>query len=471
MKANRAIYVSFDRMIIVTLWVCISIEIVSLFLDNELFNFGAKLSIIFGLLLLIICVKRGVGGYPAKIFTVLFILFFVQRIILLSIDPDNFVYAIKLYESDINNALLYLFYSIIAILLGFSFGIALSSMKRSRGQSYLNYGIFKKNSYRDKWIKISYVILFLNYFILLYLKQGFGVVPPGEYSWMLRPMVVAGLMFMVSILLLTQSDIMLSDYEKKALKIFIILSIGSFIISGSRGAFLTSLLYVFFTKCITGDMRVKAKTLILLSLMIPFLTVYVAVINFYRNFQQASFLDPSVTMGSIIDYNYLLDQMNPTIMLNFYSRRMNGFDYLVSALKKQEELSSHASIKYEVLRGIDSLYPGSLFEHGTDPGLWVPEVLRNIDMSTHTYFKETLDLISMSLIFFGYLGGPIYLFIFFFITALILFSKVGVVTKLIITNILILQTFGTGFFSSLFKNLSELLGMYVVVVILIRCRW
>ena len=252
MKANRAIYVSFDCMIIATLSVCILIEIVSLFSDNELFNFRAKLSIIFGLLLLIICVKRGVGGYPAKIFTVLFILFFVQRIILLSIDSDFFVYPIQLDGSDINNALLYLGYSIIAILLGFSFGMALSSMKRSKEQSCLNYGIFEKNSYRDKWIKISYVILFLNFIILLYLKQGFGVVPPEEYNWMLRPMVVAGLMFMVSILLLMQHDIMLSDYEKKKLKIFIILSICSFIISGSRGALLTFLLYVFFTKMYYG---------------------------------------------------------------------------------------------------------------------------------------------------------------------------------------------------------------------------
>jgi len=465
MKANRSIYLSFDYMIIVTLLVCISIEFVSLFLDNEIFSFGAKVSIIFGLLLLIVCVKRSVGGYPFKIFTLFLILYFVQRIILLSINPDPFVYPIDVNEYDINYALLYLFCSIIVILLGFIIGIVLSSMKKSKGRSDLNYGIFKANSYRDKWIKISYVLLFANYFVLFYFRHGYGVLPPEEYAWVFRPLRALGIMFLGNVFLLVQSHIKLSDYEKKTLKIFIVLYVVSIIISGSRAALFMIPVAVVVVKFIIGDTRIRAKTLILLSLIIPLLAVYVVFINFYRTFLQESFVDPSVSVTSIIDYNSLLNKISLTDVLDFFSMRMNGFDLLVGALKKQDLLSSYINIKYQLVTLIDSLYPGSLFEHGMDPGLVIPLILRDIDMSTYVLSKEHMHLIGMSSVYFGYWGGLIFLFIFFFIVALILFSKGDIIIKLIITNILIIYTFETGFIDGIFQNLSETLIMYGLVVI------
>ena len=452
MRGNRDIYVSFDTIIMVTLFVCLSIEFVLLFFDSELFNFQAKLSIILGLFLLIVCVKRSIGGYPFKLFTIFLILYFVQRIILLSIDPAYFDFPIHLDETDINHALLFLFFSSITILMGFSFGIALSSLERLRKQSYLNYGIFKTNSYRKTWIKISYVILFAHLFVLLFLKQGFGVIPAGEFSWMLRPIRVWQLMFGVNILLLMQSHIKFVNSEKKALKVFIVLSVGAMIISGSRAALFSIPFAIIMAKFIIGDFRVKAKTIILLSLLIPFLSVYFTFINAYRGILQQSYADPSVTRS--IDYYDLLNRINMIDSINFLSVRMNGFDLLVAALKKQDELSNYLNIKDSVLTIVDSLYPGSLFEHAIEPAQVIPTVLRNVDMSAFIFSGEHLNLIAMSFIYLGYFGGFIFLFIFSFITALVLFSKKDVVIKLIIVNILIFYTFETGFIESIVQNLS-----------------
>lgn len=471
MKSNRTLYFSFDFIMIVTLLVCISLEMNSLFLDNELFNFAAKSSIIVGLLFLTFCVRLNVGGYPFKLFMIFFILFFVQRVIVLSYNPDIFVYPIDVDGNDINTALVYLLLSIIAIICGFSVGISFSSMKRSRNLRYVNYGIFEIERYRNKWLNISFVFLLAHFFVLLGLGHGFGVLPPEKFAWIFRPLRVLSIIFSGNIFLLIQNKITLKPIEIKRLKIFTALYVISLIISGSRSALFAVPVSILFIKYTTGSaLRIKAKLLLLLALSVPLVSVYVGVINAYREYLQTSFADSSVLLSSIMNYDNLLSRIDVMDVIDLFSRRMNGFDLLVSSLKKQVELSSYISLKSQVLTIVDSFYPGSLFQHGMDPGDVIPLVLRDVDFSLLDHFvfsKEHMHLIGMSDVYFGYFGGLIFLFIFFFITTLVLYSKIDFIAKLIVANIFIFYPFETGFIDGIFQNFSEQLIMYGLLVMLI----
>lgn len=464
MRANRVFYVNINHIIIVLLLVCISVVVVYLHEDNVLFSYNAKLSIIVGLFFLIFCVKRSIGGYPFKLFTLFLVAYFIQRILLLLIDPDLFDFKrISLTESDVNSALLFLFFSIIAILLGLSLGSMFSGPKRAREQSCLNYGILTTSYYRGKWIKISYALLAIYLFALLILKQGYGVLPGGVYSWLLRPTRILPVILAVNILLLMQSHIKLSDWEKRALKIFVVLYVFGVLISGSRGAFFSVPMSVLMIKFITGDLRIKAKFVILLLLMIPVLSLALGALNVYRANLQLAYRDASA--ANLIDYSNVWRTTNLLYIFDLLSIRMNGFDLLAATMNKQAELIKYFNIKDSVLTMIDSLYPGTLFEYGIEPSSVVPLVFRDIDVSVLVLYGEHLHLISMSFIYFGYFGGLIFLMLFYFITARILFSiKKDVVVKIIIANMFVFYPFETGFLEGIFNNLFEQLVVYGIIV-------
>jgi hypothetical protein len=460
---NRPI--DFESILILLLLVSMVVLGCSMFYDNPLFGFWTKVVVFSALGGHCVLIRRGLGGFPFKLFSLLVFLYFFQRMILFSFDSTYFTYPISLVESDVQRALLFLFSSILLAAIGMEIGGKVVSPKMVGPLNERDYSFFTHPSFVGDWLKISFLVLFTHFSVMFFLGEGIGVLPPGALAWLLRPTRAIGMIFIVNFLLFLQQDLSLTRWQGYFLRWFIVLYMLSIVVSGSRSALLIVPFFYLVGKCILGEMKVRLKYLLLFAAFLPLLSVYVASVNLYREYLQTTHFQNVQGVASFSEASGRMSSVGAFDALEFFSRRLNGFDLLVSAIIKEKELAEHISFFNEVLVMVDTLYPGSLFEHGMDPGLVIPLVFRKIDSQTIlTFSKEHMHFLGMSIVYFGWLGGLVMLLLFYSAVGAILFSRMNVFLKLLMAQLLIVYPFETGFLSDFFKNGSETLVMFWCVV-------
>lgn len=463
---ERGNYIHINFILILVLWCSIAVMFYSLFTENAVFDVKTKILVITGLVFLLICIKKNIGGPLFEIFTIFLFLYYIQRIVLLAINPDYFAFklSITMDKADVNGSLLYLLVAIVAILLGYSFGGNMAGRSRSKDLNIVNDAVLSKNIYRKIWIVISLLLLFVKVFILLYLRQGFGVVPPSYYAWVLRPLEFLAMILMVNIVLSLQNDIKLSKVEERWLKWFIFIYLLVLIISGSRAALLSILMYVFSLKFLL-DRRISIKQLIVIMCIFLMSLASFPIVNIYRGYLQEKYIVQSAD-NSYYDYSGYYDRFNVIDSINFLSERMNGFDLLVASIAKKDILSTYFDVKVALLQCLDTLYPGSLFVQEYSPGEIIPMVLRNFNMSDFLFHREHMNLIGMSQIYFGYIGGIFFLFILCLVTAFVIFSTNSIFIKLLFIQLFIIYPFENGFIEGIFQLFSMNAAMYSVFIVI-----
>jgi len=455
------------RLILVLIIIGLTIFLISGSSDvNVVFDWqGLVISLLILFIITFLLIFR-IGGRGFEIFSLFFIFYFLQRIVLLNYEFEFFTFPrVVITAQDNNSALCLLLFFTLMIASGFELtGKKFNINKTNKFDLYIG-----NKRFINSWIFLSYNVLAMQYILLLFFNVGIGSIEPGQYAWIFRPLRAISVLSIGVLYIFIQNKVSISNSTKKSLSIFIALLLIFNILSGSRASILSLIISVLFIKILLGEDFVKKKYIYCSIVLIPILSLFFLFINEYRSYLQNFPSDNIFGFMSNTNFYDLVKNFNMLSSIEFLSLRMNGYDVFIASFVRSNELIPNMLISNHFLQIIDSLYPGSLFDGGPESAIAVVEILREVSIENYIFHREFINLIGMAYIYFGVIGGGIFLLTIFYIISYYLYSQdISIIIKLIILSSVLFYSFESGFLPSIFVNLSEQIIFYLIIIIIIN---
>jgi len=428
------------------------------------------------LLALVLCCLALFRDFFLDTVVILFSAFFLQRILVIYIWPDQLDYQHYLYiaRETMTLALVFTLFCAGAVWVGSWFANSLGRRRLTpaRMTATERVRILGKRIPFETLFRLYAVVAIplssMRLFLLFTMNMGVaGYLIGPEYAVLSRLSFLTGTTSIIAFLLLLIRGTTLKTKQLAILLLALNLALEVF--STAKGAFVTLFLALLVCLHFAGK-KIQARYAWYAGAFLLIVVVFYAPLAL--NLRGA--LLEGMGWGEAV--TWLTEAPFHSDLLLGFLRRLNGLDLLVGFMTVgRDTFPGFVSLRGDVILLLNSLVPGEIIpqQDWVSPAYLIPFHLRGVSLPAEgalTAYGENYGLLGMGYVYFGWIGGVILMFVWSAVTTLILGSRIGRIYKILYFYLFVIVLFvGGGFFTPGIRFYESLISLGIAYALYMLC--
>jgi len=405
-----------------------------------------------------------------------FVVFFLQRIVVIYFRPDQMSYQeyLKFSPQVFNAAIWFCIGVVIAILGGYFLAISHKKTINASELRVINFDKFFGISYDferlfNVYSLFFYVAMILEIFLIVKFKVGVTALEYGrQFAPFIRIVNIVETLYFLPLLVLAKGKF--SPYTRNVAISLVVLILIRLIFFQTSKAGIISLCVTFFVCQYFCGAKISKKNVITGFALFIFSIFILAPVTTIMRASVIRMVSGSSSFGAeilMVKNNYVLTIDKP---LFSFMNRLGAFDWLVGFINVgRDAFLPLANVFNDFVEVVNSLVPGDLINSpygGMSVEKLIPHVLRGWDLGSYLGHAELMGGVGMAYLYFGVTGGILFFFFWSYsVIKMLKFSRSAIAKTLIFIALVINFFLGGSVITSIKIIYEGLIMLFILIFI------